>query len=647
MKHIFTLMLVLLLGHSGKAQSRYVVRLKDKAGTPYSLSNPSQYLGPRALARRTRHNIAIDSADLPVVKRYIDSIRLSGAVTILNTSKWLNQVCFQTNDAAALTKINSFPFVSGSTIPVGNGAVSINPVNKVLDSDTGPVTPQGGQGTQDVFSYGASFGQIRLHQGEFLHNRGFSGKGMQIAVTDAGFYRYQNLPTFDSVRLNGQILGTWDFVANDAAVNEDHPHGMQCLSTIAANMPGTFVGTAPQASFYLFRTEDAATENPVEEQNWAAGAELADSLGVDILSVSLGYNLFDNPAYNYTYSNMNGNTTIIARAADMAARKGLLVSVAAGNSGAGSWKYIISPGDADSVLTVGAVNTSRLVAGFSSYGPSSDGQVKPDVAAVGLNAIVASTGNGQPSGGNGTSFACPNMTGLAACLWQAFPEVNNMDIIEALRQSGDRFTTPNDRTGYGIPDIKKATVLLIKKLATVQSGISNCTAAVNWTAKADTGITFFVERKLAAETDYKLIFSVAGTGTFSTKTNMGLTDNLQGLPPQAIRYRIRMAISRDTSFYLDSMSLNHTVSCGGLTEKITISPNPVKDLLKVAIQRINAVNIAITLQNTAGQQLYNFKTQQPAGGGIYQVPMKQLAAGVYYISVFIDNKKIITKKIVR
>jgi serine protease AprX len=654
MKKTVLILFILLVAGAGtaSAQTRYIVKLKDKAGTPYSLSNPGQFLSARAISRRTRYNIAVDSADLPVIQRYVDSIRLAGAVTILNTSRWLNQVCFQTSDAAAIVKINNFPFVTGGVSPVGNRSVQQTAVNKELDPSgiTSPNTPLTPQGANEIYNYGQSFGQVNLHNGQFLHRRGFTGAGMQMAVTDAGFFHYLTLPTFDSARNNGQILGTRDFVAGGLSVDEDHPHGMQCLSTILANMPGVFMGTAPKTSVYLFRTEDAATENPVEEQNWAAGAELADSLGVDLISVSLGYTTFDNSIYNHTYAQMNGNTTIISRAADMAAQKGMLVVIAAGNEGNGSWHYISAPADADSVLTIGAVNTSRVVASFSSYGPSSDGQVKPDVAAVGQGAIVASTASGQPVSGNGTSFACPNMAGIATCLWQAFPEVNNMSIIDALRKSSDKANVPDDRTGYGIPDAKKATVLLIKKLYTQNTALATCKATISFSAKSDTGIKIFIERKLASEAVYTTINTIQGTGSFTVKP-YSYVDDLAAVPLQSVNYRIRMSISADTTFFLDSATVAHNSSCGGVTppvvEKITINPNPVSDKLTVSVIRQAAVNILLVLQNTAGQQIYTLRAQQAAGGGLYKVPMKDLPRGVYYISVYVNDKKEVTKKIVR
>lgn len=562
--------------------SKYIIRLKDKGTNPFAISNPIQYLSQRSVDRRTRYGIAIDSTDLPVTPRYIDSIRLAGAVTILNVSKWLNQVAIQTTDAAALAKIAGFPFVI-STGPIA-ARNNTSAVHKKLDADaTGaPQNPAPSIIAADHYSYGASYGQVHIHNGEFLHNRGFRGQGMHMAVLDAGFFNYLTLPTFDSIRNNGQVLGTWDFVTGDASVNEDNSHGTSCLSAIAANMPGVFMGTAPKTSFYLYRTEDVNSEYPIEEQNWIAGMEKADSLGIDISSTSLGYFNFDNPVFNYTYANMDGNTTMSAKAADLAARKGILCVLAAGNEGNGAWHYIITPSDADSVMAVGAVNTAGVVGSFSSYGPSSDGQVKPSVAAVGVGAAVANPSTGQPVFGNGTSYACPNMAGLATCLWQAFPEINNMGIIDVMQQSATRATNPNDRVGYGIPDMKKAFVKLIRQLYTQQSAVANCAVNLQWTAKTDSVISIDIERKLPAGA-YTTINTQTSTGAFLSR-NFTYSDDLRNLPTSGIWYRFKMNIATDTSFYLDSMLVNFTprpalgsdkavAVCSGLTVNLTTQYN--------------------------------------------------------------------------
>ena len=650
MKPFITAIVCILFSINTNAQSRYIIKLKDKGTNPFSIANPSQYLSARALQRRIRYNILIDSLDLPVTPRYIDSIRLAGTVTILNSSKWLNQVTIRTTDAVAIAKINSFPFVISATAVASRINEQELPVNKKLDAaGTESISILNSTSSRentagDVFNYGTSHGQVHLHQGEFLHNHGFKGEGMELAVLDAGFFRYLTLPTFDSIRINNQILNTYDFVANETSVNEDDSHGMNCLSTIAANLPGTFVGTAPKAIFCLYRTEDVASETRIEEHNLAAGYEKADSIGVDVCSVSLGYTTFDFASQNYTYANMNGNTTMSAIASDIAAKKGMLPVIAAGNEGSSSWHYISTPADADSVMAVGAVDTLRNVAAFSSYGPSSNGRIKPNVAATGLRAIVASPNTGLPVVSNGTSFAAPNMAGLTTCLWQAFPEYNNMVILDVMQRAASKFTNPDDRVGYGIPDMKKAFAFLLKKSFTQQSTVAACMATIQLNVKNDNTMNIVVERKQSNQVGYTTFKTIPGTGSFTNKI-INFTDDLSLTSGGNVSYRIRLNIATDTSFYLDSLVVNAPLTCTNPENKIQVNPNPVIDVANIIISRIASTKINIVLLNVAGRRVYETTYQQPAGSMIKQINMKQMAAGIYYISVFADDKKITTEKI--
>lgn len=629
--------------------SRYIVRLKNKTGTPFTINNPSQFLTQRSINRRTRYNIPVDTTDLPVPPRYLDSIRQAGAVTILNVSKWLNQVCISTTDNAALNRINNFSFVqstSGIAARVHNNGEAQRPANKFnIEHTASPASPVAEQNANDFYGYGSSYDQVRMHNADFLHNHGFRGQGMQMCITDDGFFNYHILPTFDSVRNNGQILGTWDFVDNNNVVSDDDSHGMKCFSTIAANLPGSFTGTAPAAAYYLYRTEDIFSEYPVEEQNWAAAAERGDSLGIDVFSISLGYTTYDNSSLSYTYNDMTGNKSMITRAVNMAAKKGMLVVAAAGNDGNNAWRYVATPGDADSALTVGAVNTSRQSASFSSYGPNSDGQIKPDVAAVGAGAVVASTGSGQPSLSNGTSYACPIMAGVSTCLWQAFPEATNMDILQGLRKSGDRFTTPDDRTGYGIPDVKKAFVNFIGQLRTLTSYMDECTAVFNYKVKASSDMQLLFERKLPSDADYLVIDTQTFAGSFSTRTfsySNGLGDYTSGVP---VKYRIKMKIGTDTSFYLDSVSLSYIVQCNMITER-KICPNTNTYLSADSIAGYTAkwqvdngngyvdivnngmysgANTRVLLLNNIPAEFYGFKYRSVQSNGINTVTSTPIA----------------------
>lgn len=443
--------------------TKHIIQFKNKGTNPFSISTPSAFLSARAISRRTKFGIPIDSTDLPITPGYIDSIRSVANVTVLNRSKWMNQVVITTTDPAALAKINSFSFVQ-STNPIAAriaqesaGSVekffveTFEPLNNIFTEN----------GTNLNLNYGQSFGQINIHNGQFLHDRGFQGQEMIISVLDAGYFSYKTNPAFDSIRLNGQVLGEWNFVSNSQNTDAFSAHGMNCLSTIAANRPGIMVGTAPQSKFWLFLTEDVFSEYPIEEVNWAAAAEFADSVGTDVISSSLGYQDFDNPQFDYLYSARNGNTSIVTRAADLAAKKGIIVMSSAGNYGAlaDQRKFVSCPADGDSVVAVGATNINGAIAGFSSWGPNSAGKVKPNIVSVGQGAIVANTA-GNPVASNGTSFSNPNIAGLITSLWSAFPEFSNMKIIDAVQKSAHKFNNPDERFGYGIPNMRTAFYLL-------------------------------------------------------------------------------------------------------------------------------------------------------------------------------------------
>lgn len=667
-------LLFLGIAQMSQAQySRYVIRFKDKAGTPYTISNPSVFLSARAVARRTRYNIGVDSTDLPVTPRYIDSIRLAGAVTILNVSKWLNSVSIQTTDAAALAKINSFSFVQAAAPIAARMANADGKVENKYQSgiqQAAGTVPSGSSSVQrtfgvtaDYYNYGLSYNQVHIHNGEFLHNIGLRGQGMVIGMLDAGFQNYLTLSAYDSARANGQILGIWDFVTRDASVNEDHPHGEQCFSTIAANIPGQFVGTAPKASFYLYRSEDAATEYPIEEHNWVVAAERVDSAGGDVISSSLGYYTFTDPSFNHPFSEMNGNTTMAAIGADLAAKKGLLVAIAAGNEGANSWGRIITPADADSVMTVGAVTTTGEPASFTSRGPSADGQVKPDVVSVGVQTILQFP-NGAIGGSNGTSFACPNIAGLATCLWQGFPEFNNMKIIDALRRSGSRYTNPNDTVGYGIPDVKKAVLLLLKDISSVNAAagsVSNCKTALTWTSKDIAGMKYEIERKLPGQSTFTKIGERTGSGTtFGALHNYQYTDSLLNVQAGTISYRIRQiidtAVATTTADYIDTITVNLAASCvatainpaTGSGEGILLLPNPTRDKVTIKIATTAAVsNLVIRIYDANGQTVSVVRTSKGSGTASYEVPVAHLAKGKYYVSVYYNNKLAETKELIK
>lgn len=406
---------------------KYRISLKDKAATDYSLQKPEMYLSKKSIERRKRQGLEIDSTDLPVCKKYVDAIRKKG-VHVLVTGKWDNFVTVSCNDSMLIAEIAGLPFVR-STERVWRGVAKRaserdSLINKPLRTDS---------------LYGPAITQIKMSHADRLHEAGFKGQGMTIAVIDAGFHNVDKIEAMKNIN----ILGTRDFVNPEADIYAESSHGMSVLSCMAMNQPNVMIGTAPEASYWLLRSEDEYSENLVEQDYWAAAIEFADSVGVDLVNTSLGYYSFDDPTKNYRYRDLNGHYALMSREAAKAADKGIVVVCSAGNSGSGSWKKITPPGDAENVITVGAVNKYGVLAPFSSVGNTADGRVKPDVVAVGLGSDVMGT-DGNLRHANGTSFSSPIMCGMVACLWQACPELTAKEIIELVRRSGDRAVFPDN-----------------------------------------------------------------------------------------------------------------------------------------------------------------------------------------------------------
>ena len=448
------------------APNKYWVKFTDKNNSPYSIDNPEEFLSQRAIDRRVKQGIAIEENDLPVNPQYIQGVKDAGA-TVLTVSKWFNSVTVFAANQSIVDAIEALPYVLSVSKGSENGSVekSILPEKPFFANETyGGVPSQDmykSAGAVNAYDYGAAYNQIHMLNGEPLHDNGFDGAGMVIAVLDAGFLNADNLSVFDSLWETGRILGTKDFVnPQNPEIFTAHYHGSMVLSTMGGNLPGQLVGTAPQASYYLLRTEDAGTEYLIEELNWVSGAEYADSVGADVLNTSLGYTEFDNPSQNHTYADMDGNTTPITIGADIAASKGMIPVNSAGNSGSSSWYYIGAPADGDSVFTIGAVDGSGNLASFSSRGPTSDGRVKPNVMAQGAGSTVIDPWSGEVSSGSGTSFSSPITAGMVTCLWQANPEKTNMEIMQAIEESATQYSNPDDDYGYGIPDYWQANSLL-------------------------------------------------------------------------------------------------------------------------------------------------------------------------------------------
>jgi hypothetical protein len=457
------LLTVLLLSFACTAfsQNRYVIHLTDKNNSPFSVSNPLAYLSQRSIDRRNHQGISVDITDLPVNPSYVQGISGTGA-TVLNKSKWLNTVTVEISNPNQLTAINALPYVSNVSNIGRHANGNTNPLHEKF-ADEKKFTPAQTSASYlrtSSFNYGQAVGQTQMIGINNLHDQGYSGQGMLIALLDGGFQDANIMPCFDSIFANNQVIATWDFVDNETNVYDNNWHGASVLSTIAANDPGNMVGTAPHANFILLRSEDVNSEYIIEEYNYASAAEYADSAGADVMHSSLGYTQFDDSAQDHYYEDMNGNTAPCTIAADLAAKKGILVTSSAGNEGNSAWNYISAPADGDSVLAVGAVDQSAQYVSFSSNGPSYDGRVKPDVAAVGGGTFLYMPFQPGVTQGNGTSFSGPIMAGAAACLWQSWPSRSNMEIIQAIKRSANQYSNPDTLLGYGIPNFATAYSLL-------------------------------------------------------------------------------------------------------------------------------------------------------------------------------------------
>lgn len=461
MKSITASIIAIVLCFYAQAQEvgRYRISFTDKANSIYSIDAPEAYLSAKSIERRTKHSIAIIEEDLPVNQWYIDSIVALGG-TICNVSKWFNSAVVLLDSASQFSAIQQLPFVqSVEWIAPPHKA---QPDATALKRESFPDVPyeQFYNDTINIELYGDSYKQINMMSGLQIHADGYMGQGMTIAVLDAGFLHVDSATAFAKAWQENRIVAYKDISGAGVNVWKEGYHGMAVLSLIASYAPTKLIGTAPRAEYVLLRTEEGATEYRVEEDNWTAAAEFADSIGADVVSTSLGYSSFDDSTQNYTYQNMDGNTTRISKAANKAASKGMLMFVSAGNSGASSWKYITAPADSDSVISVGACYKNGVITNFSSRGPSKGASLKPDVVALGYYPVVMNNNGTLKSYGAGTSFSNPILAGMTACLWQEFYDLPAAAIKQALLQSAHRFFVADTVYGHGIPNIEKARLLL-------------------------------------------------------------------------------------------------------------------------------------------------------------------------------------------
>ncbi len=450
MKKLYFL-LILVVANFGYAQVEDAwVYFNDKPSAATFLANPLTMLTQRSLDRRSAQNILLDITDVPVEQAYITQITAATGITVMAKSKWLNALHIRgaQTDIQALTGlpfVNSVKFANHSLNPGGRIAQNSNKIQSVNKQYEIEV----------VYNYGGSQNQIEMLNGHLLHQQNYTGTGKIIAVLDSGFLNVNTVQPFQRLFDNNLILGGYNYITQNTDVYSLHDHGTLVLSCMGGYVDGQLVGTAPDAAYYLFVTEDVSSENPVEESYWVEAAEEADRLGVDVITSSLGYFDYDNPNYSHTYSQMTGNQAFVSRGANVAFSKGIVVIASAGNSGGSTNPFVGVPAEATNVLAIGAVKADENYASFSSIGPSFDGRVKPDVMAQGQAAVVATT-SGNVGIANGTSFSAPIMAGMIASFWSAIPTLSAVEVAQYVKQSADRFTSPTTLYGYGIPDFQSA-----------------------------------------------------------------------------------------------------------------------------------------------------------------------------------------------
>lgn len=431
----------------------YRLLLNDKGNPPYSINKPYEFLSQKAIDRRHQQGLLLDESDLPIDPHYFQEIKATGA-KIQTYSKWAETIVVIISDPEIKSILATLPFVKGMT-KVWEGDLSLWKQEEIACSE---------MHKQDSFAllnepffskgdYGKGLTQIELNHALPLHEQGYTGKGMMIAVMDGGF---KNVDLLDDVFNPGQILGVKNFSHHlicPFRINESH--GTRVLSCILSDKQGELIGTAPDAQFYLMNTEIGSEEYPVEEDYWMAAVEYADSIGVDIITTSLGYSTFNDPTMNHTWDELDGYTVPASRMASMIAGKGMVLFISAGNSGNIQWQKSSVPADAKNILTVGALTKDSLVASFSSWGAIADGRIKPDVMAMGVGVATYDEFQ-QIVSSNGTSFATPLLAGMGACLWQAYPHLTSFELMDLIRLSSNKYYSPDEHSGYGIPDLYKA-----------------------------------------------------------------------------------------------------------------------------------------------------------------------------------------------
>jgi hypothetical protein len=483
--------------HAQTLTNRYFVSFKDKANSPFSISNPSQFLSQKSINRRSKENFITIEEDLPVNQTYVQQVKATGA-EVYFTSRWLNGLLIQTSPSIA-SLVSNLSFVSNVEL-VGWGSRLNARLKATKKSEQ-----------VEVATSLQNLPQMKMIGLDKMHNEGFYGEGIDVAIFDAGFIGVNTQAAFQPIYQQGRLKGAFNYVINSTDVYSAASHGAWVMSIMSGNL-ASYLGGVPNANFYLYQTEDVDSEYRVEEYNWLFAAEKADSAGVDVINSSVGYSDFDDPSMSYIYKDLDGKTSVVARAAHKAFERGIVIVNSAGNEGSGYWKYIVTPADAAGVISCGAVDSLGVRASFSSIGPSSDGRIKPDVSAMGVYTLVIDT-DGIVKMGNGTSFSSPLVACLAAGLRQVFPNASAAEIYSRVINSASQANHPDDFLGYGIPDFEGA--------KTITDFDSDFVIYPNPT----NGLLKIFFKSPQGETLSTVIFNSTGQKVFESTGSAGWSDN--------------------------------------------------------------------------------------------------------------------------
>ncbi|MEA4916646.1 S8 family peptidase [Proteiniphilum sp.] len=525
MKYFFTFLFFLFtLFLSGQTTQhpqcyKFRVYLKDKGYSTYSTENPRAFLSKRSIERKRKEKIIIDKSDFPISRDYFTLVEKAGG-KIVTHSKWFNTLVVEVTDSVGIGSIESFPFVdSVKYIWRGSKTLSDEKARPRLSST--PFNEIGDAENQDYTEYRLTDAQFRMHNATAMTEAGFKGKGMLVGVIDAGFTNFDVIPLFESIKLGGYR----DFVVG-GNIFSSSDHGTKVLSTMATDLPGLMVGSAPEATYWLLRSEDVSSEFPVEEDYWVRAVEFADSLGVDVINTSLGYNNFDDKSLNYTHAELNGRSSLMSQAADKAYEKGVLIVVSAGNEGDKPWRKITPPADAKNILSVGAVGTDSIIAPFSSHGLTADGRIKPDLVSVGWETITIGK-EGAIGYTSGTSLSSPFLTGLITSLWSVNPDLPRSELIDIVRRSSDRYMNPDSVYGYGIPDFHRAMKEVLAKLEAYPQNVNDKI----WIIRPETTGGYMVSISDPVYSPASYSFRLLDESGYPISSYRFSVDNLQQLVP--------------------------------------------------------------------------------------------------------------------